>query len=275
MHQHADDEAWLALALTLPDERVLGQAMSTVDVENLHAARELARHDLACRHYAEFRTLYLARREDSYSDNPQAIDRRTLKNTALSYLVASGEAQAISWAASQFHEATNMSDAQAAFACLLDVDCPETDEVVTAFYERWKDTPLVIDKWFALQAMANRHDIVARVEELTRHEDFGLSNPNRVRSLIGMFSQRNQAGFHRDDGSGYKLLTNVIVSIDGHNPQLASRLTTPLSQAHRYDETRAHMMRAALKRLLDLPNTSADVYEIAARSLGIVTPPTN
>ncbi|TPV93830.1 MAG: aminopeptidase N [Myxococcales bacterium FL481] len=270
LRDQSTDESWLALALTLPEEGVVAQSMRVVDVENLHAAARFAARTLGGRFIDQWRSIYEARRHDEYRDDAAAIGRRALKNVALAYLVATEATEAVDLALEQFRQASNMSDALAALACLADVDGPQSRAALSEFYDRWRGVPLVVDKWFAVQAAARRADVVERVDALRRHADFHLSNPNRVRSLVATFCQLNQAGFHRRDGAGYELLTDTILAVDANNPQLAARLAAPLTQAHRHDESRQDLQRAALRQLVERPTVSRDVYEIAARSLGLV-----
>ena len=144
---------------------------------------------------------------------------------------------------------------------------PERIAALDSFYNRYKGNALVIDKWFATQAMSNRPDTLVAVQELQKHSDFSLKNPNRVRSLIGVFAN-NQRAFHAKNGSGYALLTDTLIALDPINPQTAAKLTPPLGRWRRFDETRQALMRAALERLLATPQLSKDVFEQASKSLG-------
>ncbi len=142
-------------------------------------------------------------------------------------------------------------------------------DALAAFYERWRDEPLVVDKWFSLQAMAQRPDAVETVRRLLDHPAFTIKNPNRVRSLIGAFATGNPTGFHRADGAGYALFGDQILRLNALNPQIAARLLgAALERWRRYDEGRRGLMRAQLERVLAAPNLSRDVYEIASKTLG-------
>ncbi|MEE9386665.1 MAG: aminopeptidase N [Nannocystaceae bacterium] len=264
----AAEGSWLALALTLPDEHVLGQAMDIVDVDNLHLAREAAQRELSELFGARLTRIYADNHDATYSSEKRAIDRRRLKNTALRYLTARGTSASIALAWNQFEAADNMSDSEAALAQLLDMDTPERDRALAVFYARWREVPLALDKWFSLQALPQRIHTVARVRTLLSHDDFNLSNPNRVRSLVQAFSTRNQVGFHSSDGAGYALLADVVVAVDAKNPQLAARLSTGLSQWRRFDGRRSKAMKTQLERIAARPQVSRDVFEIAGRALG-------
>ena len=160
-----------------------------------------------------------------------------------------------------------MTDAQAALSLLVDQDHPARDEVLAAFYERWKAQPLVIDKWFAVQALGELPDTLDRVESLRRHPDMKLTNPNRVRSLLGTFSVRNQVRFHAADGRGYQLLTDTILELDPLNPQVAARLTGAFMSWRRFDEGRKGKMQAALRRIRETKGLSRDVFELTSKAL--------
>ena len=125
-----------------------------------------------------------------------------------------------------------------------------------------------MDKWFALQAMSESEDAVARVTALLEHPAFSMSNPNRVRSVLGAFAMQNLTGFHHADGGGYRLLADRILMLDRVNPQVAARLITAFGRWRRFDDGRQAMMRAELQRILAEPTLSRDAYEIAAKSLG-------
>ena len=145
-----------------------------------------------------------------------------MKNTALGYLCAAGDN---SRAAGQFRSSANMTDRLAALGNLAEVVDANRDEAFAAFYATWKHNPLVLDKWFAVQARAGAPDTLARVQSLVQHADFDLRNPNRVRALIGAFAA-NQAKFHALSGEGYKLLADTVIALDAMNPQIAARLVT-------------------------------------------------
>ena len=160
-----------------------------------------------------------------------------------------------------------MTDVVAALDLLAESDLPGRAEALADFYARWRDDALVVDKWFALQAMAQRADAVDVVTGLLGHEAFTLANPNRVRALIGAFAQGNPTGFHRANGAGYRFVADHVLALDRRNPQVASRLAKPLGRWRRYDPARQDHMRKELERILATPNLSRDVYEIASKSL--------
>jgi aminopeptidase N len=150
---------------------------------------------------------------------------------------------------------------------LVDLDRPERAAALAAFYRRWQDDPLVIDKWFALQARSSLPGTIAAVRELTRHPAFTRANPNRFRALVGTFSQANPLHFHAASGAGYAFLADEVLAIDKANPTTAARLVQPLGQWRRYDDARQGLMRAMLDRILATAGLSPNTYEMVAKSL--------
>lgn len=263
------DPSLAALSLILPDERVLGQRQSVVDVDGLHAARTFLRRAVADAHAPRLWEVYrdLVQRTKPYANGKDANGWRRLKNVVLGYLVSTADPAAIEAARTQFDQADNMTDAQAALSVLVDQDHPARDEALGAFYERWKNQPLVLDKWFAVQAMAERSDTVDRVNALRTHADMTLSNPNRIRSLMGTFAVRNQVRFHAADGGGYTLLADTIVELDPLNPQVAARLTSAFMSWRRFDDGRKALMKSELQRIRDTQGLSRDVAELISKAL--------
>ncbi len=262
------DGSMQSLALTLPNELLLGQEMTPVEVDGIHEVREFLRRELGSTFHARWSEIYEAGREGvAKGDGRAAIDARRIKNCALAYLTLAGDGDAAARAHSQFTEASNMTDSQAALRALCDLECPEREAALAAFFERWKDDPLVVDKWFAVQALSSSAKTIERVRELARHPSFTLKNPNRARSLIATFAMANQVRFHAADGAGYAFLGDQVVALDPINPQIAARLVTPFQTWRRFDESRAGLMRAQLERILALSDLSSDVREIASKSL--------
>jgi len=262
------DRAFLAEALTLPGEGYLAEQMEVIDPEAIHRAREFVRAELGER----LREGLLAAREACAPKAPYRPDDglagcRKLKNLCLSYLMATGGREAIAFSREQFQGADNMTDSLAALATLANCACEERGEALAAFYKRWRGDRGVIDKWFNLQASSRLPDTLARVNELLEHPDFDLRNPNRVRSLVGAFSQLNQVRFHEASGAGYRFLADQILRLNAINPQIAARMLTPFSRWRRFDPARQELMRTELERILAEPGLARDVHELAAKSL--------
>jgi aminopeptidase N len=263
------DKALIADTLVLPSEDYLAQQMAVVDVDAIHAAREALRRAIATRLKEDFLSAYRGNASNHpYSPDPASAARRRLRNVALGYLGATGAPDGIALAAAQAHNADNMTDRMGALAVLNDLDDPARAAALDAFYARWKDDPLVIDKWFSLQAMSSLPGTLKAVEALLDHPAFSLRTPNKVRALIGAFCQANQLRFHAADGSGYAFLADRVLELNRINPQVAARLVGALGQWRRFDAGRQTLMRAALDRIAGSEDLSPDVYEIASKTLG-------
>jgi aminopeptidase N len=258
------DPAFAAEALLLPSETLLADQMEVVDPEAIHEVREAARAAIGEALGAELRAAYHAFGKTDPADiSGPAMAQRALKNAALGYLCAAGDRDL---AAAQFADAGNMTDTMAALTNLVEAADGRRDNALSLFYARWQGNPLVLDKWFAVQARAGAADTLARVLQLTTHPDFDMRNPNRVRALIGSFTA-NSARFHDAAGGGYKLLADTIIALDEKNPQVAARLTTALGAWRRYDSGRQALMKAALERVLARERLSHNTYEMAYKAL--------
>ncbi len=263
------DGSLKALAVTLPSERVLGQDMDVIDVDAIHAARRFAVRALALEHRAAFEGLWeQTAAEEPYRKDKPSIDRRRLRNAVLGYLAALELPECTARVARQFHDADNMTERQAALGILVDLPGPESARALASFYEAWRHDPLMLDKWFGVQAQSSLPDTVDRVLALSRHEDFSLRNPNRVRALLGGFCAGNQVRFHGADGRGYALLADAVLDLDALNPQMASRMVSCFNQWRRFDAGRREMMRGELDRIAARKDLSKDVFEIVQRALG-------
>ena len=264
---NALDSAFVAEAVMLPSETFIGDHLQIVDPEAIRRSREALRRDLGRELEPLWRGAYAATSADRFELTPAAKGARRLRTVALNYLIASGAEDAAALARRQYDEADNMTLREGALAALVNSDAPEREGALSAFYDRWRDNPLVLDKWFTIQALSTRDDTVDRVTELTRHPDFTLANPNRVRSLIGAFAA-NQRALHHESGRGYRLIADTLLAADRINPQVAARLVPPLGRWRRFDEKRAALMRAELERIVATPGLSKDVFEQASKSLG-------
>ncbi len=263
-----DDAAIRAETLTLPSIDAIAELQERINIESIHKAKELVRKAVAIRYEKELTNLYgLCIEQQSDELNSQAMGIRRLKNICLNYL---SSLDSIIWkplVLNQYHTAQGMTDSLAALNEICQSDLEERQGVLDDFYSKWKDDRLVIDKWFTIQAVSRRKHTLDEVNALTAHVDFEISNPNRIRSLVGAFSMANPLRFHADDGRGYEFLTNYIIELNSKNPQLAARLTTPLTRWRRYDETHKRLMQVQLKRISQTRDLSADVYEIVSKSL--------
>ncbi|MEM9729487.1 MAG: DUF3458 domain-containing protein, partial [Myxococcota bacterium] len=256
-----------SLTLTLPSEERLAQAIEEVDPTAVHRAREFATSSLADALRTDWEDTYERHAEGPDLIEKSEIDRRRLKNRALRYLVALGRPELIVLAKQQFDESTTMTEYEGAFVALVDTDTPEADAAIEAFHERWKGEPLVLDKWFRMQAMSTASRAFDRVVSLASHPDFTLSNPNRARSLLYAFAMGNPVNFHRADGAGYRFVVDQVLELDGINPQVASRVVSSFNQWKRYEPKRQALMHGELERIAAHPGLSKDVAEIVGQAL--------
>ena len=260
------EPAFIAEAVLLPSESFIGDRMATVDPEAINRAREALRADLGRELEDLWRGAYAASAANRYAYNPAAKGARRMRTIALGYITAAGAPDAAELAKRQYDEADNMSDRQGAMGVLVNGVSAEREAALAAFYDRFRDNALVIDKWFTVQALSTRDDAAAQVEALAKHPDFTLANPNRLRSLVGAFSV-NQRAFHDASGRGYRFLADMILAEDKLNPQTAAKLVPPLGRWRRFDAGRAALMRAELERIVATPELSKDVFEQASKSL--------
>ena len=262
------DPALLAEALALPDESFLAEQMAVVEPEAIFEARLQLRRALAETHREALLTLYREQRDESFSIEGGAMGRRALKNVALGYLMELDDETVVSLCADQFRDADNMTDAMAALRALSHHDRPEREEALGAFFERWKEDTLVLDKWFSLQATSRLPGTLDEVQRLMGHPAFSIKNPNKVRALIGAFCMANPARFHAASGVGYRFLADRVIELNALNPQIAARLLTPLTRWRRFDTARQGKMRDELARIRDSEGLAKDVFEVVTKSLG-------
>ncbi|HHH13212.1 MAG TPA: aminopeptidase N, partial [Thiolapillus brandeum] len=263
-----EDPALTAEILRLPSESWLGDQMDPIDVEGIHRVREGIKAEVG-RRLEELLLAHYRRldEEGEYRIDAASIGRRSLKNLLLEYLVAGGGEAGRLLCLEQYRRGHNMTDGMAALALVAHSDWPEREEILADFAERWEDDPLVMDKWFGVQAMSRREDTLPGIQVLLSHPSFSLENPNRVRSLIGAFAAGNPLRFHAPDGSGYAFLVERVLELDAINPQIAARLLRNLSRWRRLDEGRQAHAREQLERVLARPGLSRDLHEVVLRLL--------
>ncbi|HSQ98937.1 MAG TPA: aminopeptidase N [Sphingomicrobium sp.] len=260
------DAAFKAEAILLPSESLIADRMDVVDPDAIHGAREKLRAAIGAALRSELRAAHASDGAPGDDLSPLAKGIRRLRTVALGLLAAADEAEAAGLAKAQFDRADNMTDRQGALGVLVSTQSTERLEALDAFYDRFHDDPLVLDKWFALQAAAQRTDTLDQVLKLSKHPDFLITNPNRLRSLAGTFAANHWA-FHSPDGRGYAFLADMIIAADRLNPQVAARLVPPLGRWRRFEPKRAALMKAALERIAPTPGLSKDVYEQVSKSL--------
>jgi aminopeptidase N len=260
------DPAFKAEAIIIPSEGLIADRMEVVDPDAIHSSREALRRAIASALGDDLLAAHRSHGVQGHDLTPQAKGIRRLRTVALGMLAAGDEAQAAALAKSQFDRADNMTDRQGALGVLVSLDAPQRQEALDAFYGRFRNDALVLDKWFALQSLAQRADTVDQVLALASHPDFVITNPNRLRALVGTFGANHWA-FHSADGRGYAFLGNMILAADKLNPQIAARLVPPFGRWRRFEPKRAALMRAQLERIVAAPGLSKDVFEQVSKSL--------
>ena len=266
------DQAMVAEMLSLPGEAYLTEISDVADVEAIHAAREFARKQLADSLFDALWARYEANREVSkatpYVAEAEHFARRALQNIALSYLMLSGKPQVLAAALEQFEHSDNMTERLTALAVLVNSPYEaEKAAALASFAEQFKDNPLVMDQWFSVQAGSPLPGGLQRVRELMEHPAFTIKNPNKVRALVGAFAGQNLINFHAADGSGYRFLADLVIELNGFNPQIASRQLAPLTRWRKYDSARQALMKAELERIRNSGELSSDVFEVVSKSL--------
>ncbi|MGH8808207.1 MAG: aminopeptidase N, partial [Noviherbaspirillum sp.] len=261
------DPAFCELALTLPSETVIAEQVDVVHPHAIHAVRQFLRRSMASALRVEWQVAYQWNRTPgTYSPDALSAGKRALKNLALSYLTELDNADAHMLAQAQYDNANNMTDRLAALSALVNSSAPSRDAALARFYEEFEHEALVIDKWFALQAMARTTDVAA-VRKLMHHPAFTLKNPNRARSLIFSFCNGNPSQFHAVDGSGYAFWAEQVIALNAINPQVAARLARCLDRWRKFAPALQEKMRAALQKVAAAKSLSKDVLEVVTKSL--------
>ncbi len=264
-----EDPAFTALMLMPPSESELALKMAPIDPEAIHTARESLIRAAADAHRAGLQELY-GRMGSPGPFSPDALPagRRALRNAVLRFLTATNDGASAELADRHFHSATNMTEMTAGIAALARMTTPKRDLALAAFHDRFRSDPLVLDKWMGLQAMSPLPETIARVRSLMEHPVFTLKNPNRVRALIGAFAVGNPLRFHDRSGAGYRLLREVVQSLDSINPQTAARMAAAFETWRRYDPERQRLIRAELEAIASGSGLSNNLYEMVSKMLG-------
>ena len=265
------DPAFRELALTLPSETMIGEQLDVIDPQAIHTARQFMRTALAHALKRDFLDAYEANVvKGDYRPDPVSTGKRSLKNLALAYLMAWGDDSACALAQTQFDSANNMTDRFAALTALANGETTTAEKLASKalarFYREFKKEPLVIDKWFMLQASAHSADVPA-IKQLMAHPDFTLTNPNRARSVIFGFCNANPSRFHAADGSGYAYWAEQVMALNALNPQVAARLARSMDRWHKFTPALQEKMKGALERVASAKKLSKDVKEVVTKAL--------
>lgn len=263
------DQALVAKMLQLPSEAYLIELAESADVPAIHRARERVLEHLAEALRDDLVACYQRQQETGpYEVTPAAIARRSLRNTALGWLLMINDDEGRALAVRQLNKADNMTDRMGALRALVNSDY-EADrrQALDDFYDRFRDDPQVVEQWFSVQAAGDRAGQLSDIEQLLAHPAFDWKNPNKIRSVIGSFAGQNLAAFHNPDGSGYRFLADQVCRLDDSNPQIAARLVTPLTRWRKFAPAYSSQMQSALERIRDKEGLSRDVYEVVHKSL--------
>jgi len=263
------EPAFVALTLSPPSEADIAREIgSDVDPDAVYAARRALRAAIGRHHGARLAEIYARMTSaDAYRPDAPSAGRRALKNACLDLLALTESDAGIARAFDQYRNADNMTDRMAALETLAAHNRPERTAAFDDFYTRYADDPLVIDKWFALQAVIPEPTTLDRVLALTRHPAFSAANPNRIRALIGAFAQANHTQFNRRDGGGYDFVANFVLELDAKNPQVAARLMSAFRSWRALEAQRRERAETTLRRVAAMPVLSPDVNDIVARTL--------
>jgi len=270
LQDQALDPAMAADMLTMPSENYLAELATQhggANVDSIYKARNVVRQTIALAQGSLFHQAYI-RLENTrpYTADAEQIADRSLRNTCLDYL-CSVDAKHLDLAVQQFHGANNMTDRLSALRAIAHYGSEQQRSgTLETFYDMFRHETLVINQWFQLQAGIPEGDGLVRVKALMSHPDFDMRNPNKVRSLVGVFANNNPVNFHRPDGEGYRFLADVVAELNTLNPQIASRLLAPLTKWRNY-VGRSELMRGQLERLAAMPSLSNDVFEVVSKAL--------
>jgi aminopeptidase N len=262
-----EDPAFAAEVLALPPEVVVAEQLEEIDPLAVHRVRLEMRQFLARRLRDRFLHWYVSLATPGpYSPEAEPAGRRALRNLSLAFLMDLDEEAAKGLCLRQLEMANNMTDALTALSAIANCDCAERRPALDAFYAKWRNEPLVVDKWLSTEALSRLPGTVERMQELSMHPAFTLRNPNKVYALLGSFAV-NQVNFHAADGSGYRFMTEQTLALDAINPQVASRMARYFERYKRFEPGRRSLMRGALERIAGKPGLSRETTEVVSKAL--------
>lgn len=266
------DKAMVAYMLSLPSEAYLSELAEVVEVEAIHFGRLAVRKALAQALRNEFESIYRSYdHQQPYAATADAIAARSLKNISLGYLMLLNDESIIRLCEQQYRTANNMTDVMAALTQLVNSESDNAQQLaqiaLADFYQKWLHESLVVNQWLSVQAMCVRPDTLAKVKALQSHAAYDAKNPNKIRALVAGFCVNNPVNFHALSGEGYEFLVDQIIQLNTQNPQIASRLLTPLTKWKKYGPQRQALMKAQLERIMAQPDLSKDVFEVVSKSL--------
>ncbi len=263
------DPEFAAQAVSLPgDGDIAREIGADVDPDAIFRAGRFLREDIGRTHIDAFARAYeTVSKPARWAADSSSAGLRSMRGSSLGYLTLANKELGASLALKQFRDADNMTDRMSAISILCSRDCPERETALSEFYDRYHEDHLIMDKWFALQAMIPESGTLARVRGLMEHRLFSRSNPNRFRSLVATFASRNATQFNAADGAGYQFIAEMVLELDASNPQLAARLLVAFRSWRTLEAGRRALAEKSLRRIADTANLSSDVRDIVSRSL--------
>nr|WP_295107785.1 aminopeptidase N [uncultured Caulobacter sp.] len=264
----AAEPAFKALLLALPSEPGLALALDSADPAAIHEARGQLRARIAV-HLGDLLRLLHGQMQSAaeFSESAEAAGRRALRNACAEMLSADPRAENLERLVGHYVSSGNMTDNVGSLYALVLSGDPQRDIALANFHGAWRQEPLVLDKWFSVQAYDPSEAALDRVIALTKHPDFEPTNPNRLRALVSTFANFNPARFHDPSGAGYRFLADQILAVDSFNPMTAARLVEPLGAWRRYRPELGQLMREQLERVAAHPDLSKNVLELATKAL--------
>ncbi len=262
------EQAFKAQMLALPSEADIANMLGrNVDPDLIQTARDQVRKAVGSRLADQLDRLARDLPVGDYSASAQAAGQRALAYAAMSLLAAAMPSETAATALSRFKSAGHMSDMMGPLNVLAGLDVAERDQALDLFHQMFATDHLIVDKWFALNAVRKGPDAAAHIRRLMKHDDFSISRPNRVRALIGTFAGMNQTGFNDASGDGYDVVAEVVMALDERNPQVAARMVSAFRSYQLMDRVRQDKARAALSIIRAKDKLSADTLEMVSRML--------
>ena len=263
------ESALKALLIQIPTEREILESIDLIEVNAVHQTRVRLSKILAGKLKSIFEDVYNTAKSANHLDDlsNEAMGNRALANAILKILVQNEDPKSVELAFDQAVNATSMTMVIGGLDALNNIEQPERNEALDHFYKTWQEHPLELDKWFAFYATSILPNTYEDVASLINHPKFDIANPNRVRSLLNNFASNNPLHFHKNDGSGYELISDNVVSIDKFNPQVAARLALPLTRWQKHNDQQRRLMIKSLHKIKSANNLSNDVDEIISKGL--------
>jgi aminopeptidase N len=263
------DRALVARMLALPGTAYLIELTRDADVQAIHETRQRVQTTVAKALREELLAVYMRNQpSEPYAFSAEQVAARSLGNSALSLLTVIGDEAGRDLAVEQFRDAHNMTNRFGALSALVNSPFDkERDRALEQFYADWQHDPQVVEQWFAVQSGSAWMGGLKRVRELLEHPAFDWKNPNKIRTVIGVFAARNLVHFHEPDGSGHRFLGEQIQRLDASNPQIAAGLAQPLTRWRQYAPGLRQSMKSVLQELKGQPQLSKDLFEVVSKSL--------